>query len=432
MKTLFLAPQVPWPLDVGSKIRVHNLLRCYAEMGDVTLMCFAENESEAQAVRNLEQYCKRIFCLPLMSTQSVPGQQSGKFGALMQLIRLRPRVVQFFNCPKLASRVESLVASEHFDIVHVERLFMAINANAVLQGQSRSGRPLLVLDVDDLESKKIGRLAALRSWRSPQKYFDNLEFLKLKVFERRVLPRFDCVLVCSEKDRLQLARGHRLPWVEVFSNGAEVSDCVLPPGSRDDGRTLVFLGAMNYQPNEDAALYFAESILPLIRERLPGVRLVVAGKSPSPQLRALHNGRDLLVTGYVEDKNQLFTSCTAFVVPLRIGGGTRLKILEAMAFGKPVVSTTLGCEGINVTSGENILVADSPQDFAATCIDLLADETQRQALGRAGRELVERSYRWEAIRGGFVKTLQDRFLKARYSTPPQGQSTPETAVRERA
>jgi glycosyltransferase involved in cell wall biosynthesis len=149
-------------------------------------------------------------------------------------------------------------------------------------------------------------------------------------------------------------------------------------------------------------------------------------------LCALNNGRDLLVTGYVEDKNQLFASCTAFVVPLRIGGGTRLKILEAMAFGRPVVSTTIGCEGIDVTPGEDILVADTPQDFAAACIDLLADEKQRQALGRAGRQLVERRYRWEAIRSGYVKALQNSFIKARYSTPPQSQSTPESAERERA
>lgn len=430
MKTLFLAPQVPWPLDVGSKIRVHNFLRCYAEMGDVTLVCFAENQSEAQAVSNLNQYCKRIFCFPLWPAQFAPEQQSRKFGALMQLIRFKPRITQFFNCPKLASQVESLIASEHFDIVHVERLFMVINADAALRGRPRSGRPLLVLDIDDLESEKIGRLAVLHSWRSMRKYFEMLEFLKLKAYERRILSQFDWVLVCSEKDRLYLVRSRRLPEIKVFSNGAEVSDCVLPSGARDDGSTLVFLGAMNYQPNEDAALYFIESILPLIRERLPSIRLIVAGKSPSPRLRTLHNGRDLLVTGYVEEKNQLFASCTVFVVPLRIGGGTRLKILETMAFGKPVVSTTIGCEGIDVKPVENILVADTPQDFAAACLNLLADETRRQALGRAGRELVERSYRWEAIRNGYVKVLQDHFLKARYM-PNLNQSTPETSARER-
>lgn len=432
MKTLVIAPQVPWPLDVGSKIRIHNFLRCYAEIGDVILVCFAHNESEIRAARNLEQYCKQIVYLPLVSAQSISEKRSGKFTALKQLIRLRPRLTQFFNCPELASQVESFVTSEHFDIVHVERLFMAINADAVLQSRPRSGRTLLVLDIDDLESEKIGRLAVLRSWRSMRRYFDILEFLKLKAYEWRILPQFDWALVCSDKDRLRLARNPRLSEIKVFSNGAEVSDCVLPPEDRDDGSTLVFLGVMNYQPNEDAALYFIESILPLIKAQLPSVRLVVAGKSPSPRLRDLHNGRDLLVTGYVEDKKQLFSSCTVFVVPLRIGGGTRLKILEAMAFGKPVVSTTIGCEGIDVKPGENILVADTPQDFATACLDLLADEIRRQALGRAGRELVVRSYRWEAIRNGYVKALRDHFLKVRHTSLPQDQLTPETSIRERA
>lgn len=427
MRILFIAPQVPWPLNVGSKIRTHNLLKCYADIGDVTLVCFAGDRSEEESVRDLEEYCHRIYCFPFMATNLVPG----KLRALVEALYLQPRAVRSFSSVKLAAQIASLVASERFDIVHIERLFMAKNADAVLNSRSQSDRPILVLDIDDLESEKMSRLVALDRWCSLRKYLGLLEFLKLKVYERQILQRFDCVLVCSEKDGLCLGRGYQLPRVEVFSNGADIDDCVLPTEARDDGQTLVFLGAMNYQPNEDAALYFIESILPLIRERLPGVRLIVAGKSPSLRLRTLHNGHDLLVTGYVEEKRQLFSLCTVFIVPLRIGGGTRLKILEAMAFGKPVVSTTIGCEGINTIPGENILVADSPQDFTAACLGLLADETRRLALGRAGRELVERSYRWEAIRDGYVKALQDRFLQVRYFTLPQDQPMPETSVQER-
>lgn len=420
MKTLFIAPQVPWPLDVGSKIRVHNLLRCYAQMGDVTLVCFAANEAEAQAVSELKRICYRVYCTPL---DALPAFKAGRWGALRQAIKLRPRVLQIFDCPQLALTIGSLVAGEAFDIVHVERLFMATHSNAVRQLDTGPRRPLFVIDVDDFESEKMSRSLALESWASPGKYLRLLELAKVMASERRILPRFDCALVCSGKDRTRLLSKRLSPRVEVFGNGADVSDCVLAPDSCDDGRTLVYLGAMNYHANEDAVLHFVDAIYPTIRQRMPDVRLIIAGKSPSQKVLSLHNGQDVLVTGYVDDKNRLFASCTAFIVPLRIGGGTRLKILEAMAFGKPVISTTIGCEGIDVTPRENILVADSPMNFAAACIELLSDVSRREALGRAGRELVVRNYRWEAIRSGYGRTIEKLLHEVRRQTTPQLRKT---------
>ena len=409
VKTLFIAPQVPWPLTVGSKIRVYNLLKCYANMGEVTLVCLVENEAEAQEYQQIKQCCQQRHYFPLHVTNTVLGRHSGKLQALFDALCLQPKAVRYFNSDRLSAKTALLMAREKFDIIHVERLFMVKNVHAVLQ-QSRSEleHPLFVLDIDEFESEKMIHSAALDRWYSLKKYLHFLEFLKLKAYERRLLRRFDCILVCSERDRLQLQRSHSLPWVEIFSNGAEVGDCLMPTKGRDDGRTLVYFGAMNYQPNEDAVLYFVENILPLIRNRFPDIRFVVAGKSPSARLRALHNGHDLLVIGYVEDKQQLFGSCTAFIVPLRIGGGTRLKILEAMSFGKPVVSTSIGCEGIDVTPGENIKVADSPLNFATACVELLADETLRQELGNGGRELVLRRYQWHEIRKSYIKVLESR------------------------
>jgi polysaccharide biosynthesis protein PslH len=402
-KTLFVAPQVPWPLDVGSKIRVHNLLRCYADVGPVTLVSFAQNEVEAQGTGEIERLAKRVCCFRFQP----PAEGTGKRGVLQRAMQLTPRALSYFRCESLADKVGSLLADESFDILHVERLYMVENVRPVFAGRRRSGPPFRVLDVDDLESSRMKRMAGVEPWLAPLKYVHGLEWLKLRRAERQFLPQFDCALVCSEKDRLALQHVHPGLGVEVFANGAEL-DLGAPAERHEDGRTIVFLGAMDYQPNEDAVLFFAQQVLPLLKRRVPQVRFMVAGKSPSPRVRALHDGKTVLVTGYVQDKAALFCECTVFVVPIRIGGGTRIKILEAMAASIPVVSTTVGCEGIDVAPDQNITIADAPAEFAEGCARLLLDAAGRRALGRAGRRLVELRYGWEQIRKRYVQELQDR------------------------
>ena len=272
---------------------------------------------------------------------------------------------------------------------------MVENVKRVFRSRDGAPRPFRVLDLDDVESSKMKRMAAMEPWSSSRKYVRGLEWLKLSASEQRRLPEFDCLLVCSEKDRRVVQAKWRRSRVEVFANGADVNTACSEP--RDDGRTVVFLGAMNYQPNEDAVLFFVELVLPILRQRIPDARFVIAGKSPSAKVRALNNGKDVLVTGYVQDKAAVLSSCTVFVVPIRMGGGTRIKILEAMAAGVPVVSTTVGCEGIDATPDEAVVIADSPEDFAAACGTLLLDPAGRRSLARAGRLLVQRQYQWEDI-----------------------------------
>jgi len=407
VRTLFVASQVPWPLDVGSKIRIYNLLQCYAEIGSVTLLCFAQDQAEAQSVPLLEEQGLRVVCVPFIAGETGAALRPGKLAALSRAMHPRPWMVRYFKSKQLTDRLALLLAEGDFDILHAERLYMTDNLGAASRRQSGGRRPYRILDVDDLESGKIRGIAAVEAWRSWRKYLGWLEFLKLYTYERRVVPRFDCALVCSEKDRQRLRNLPGSPRVEVFPNGADWRESTACDQQQDDGKTLVFLGAMNYHPNEDAALFFAQSVFPKIKRRVAGARFVVAGKSPSARLRTLHNGADLIVTGYVENKSALFDSCTVFVVPIRFGGGTRLKILEAMAVGKAVVSTTVGCEGIDVSPGEDIVVADSAADLADACVGMLLDEPRRGALGRAGCELVFKRYRWDQIRARYVSALED-------------------------
>jgi len=424
VRTLFIAPQVPWPLNVGSKIRMHNLLRCYSDLGDVTLICLAQNSQEGVDAAQLRRLCRQVICLPLRPVPPV-----GRVAALKSALDSLPRSVRRFESCELAGRVRSLLEEQDFDIVHVERLFMAQNARQMSTEVPGKHLPVRVLDLDDLESAKMKRMAGLQSWRSLGKYLNLLEWMRLRAYERRMLPRFDWALVCSEKDRRGLPERGERPVTQVFCNGADL-EAGPPKDGQDDGRTLVFLGAMDYQPNEDAVLFFVREILPMVRRRVVNARLIIAGKGPTERVRALARDEEVLVTGYVEDKTTVFDQCTVFIVPLRVGGGTRIKILEAMAAGKPVVSTAIGCEGIEAVHGQHILIGDNPESFCEACVALLHDATLRQRLAGAGRELVEQSYRWQEIRGGYQAAIRELVSESRRTLGAQaGRLRPATPSR---
>lgn len=399
--TLFVAPQVPWPLDVGSKIRTWNLLMSYAELGPVTLVCYAQDEKEVVAAEALRSSVAALHVIRLMPPQ-------GARGPIAQALHRWPRIVRHFSRAELTRAVSELAAAQRFDVVHVERLFMT----EAIAGLGRA-RALRVLDVDDLESAKARRDLAAMSWRKPRTWLLALDCLKLRRYESRTLRRFDQALVCSDLDRTALARRMTSGKAVTVRNGAELDATVR--AASDDGRTLLFFGALDYGPNVDAAMFLVREIWPRIRAALPGVRLQIAGKSPCAEVLALHNGDDVQVTGYVNDKAELFASVTATVVPIRSGGGTRIKILEAMAAGKAVVSTRIGCEGIDATDGENILFGDTAEAFAEASVRLLRDAALRERLAAAGRELVRRHYDWSAIRRDFVARVRESLAVERPS-----------------
>lgn len=400
IKTLFLAPQVPWPLDVGSKIRTYNLLVSYAELGPVTLVCYAQDENDAAAADSLRALVASIEVIPL-------GAIPGAAGLFAQAVHRWPRIIRFFSRDAFTRAVSALATTQHFDVVHVERLFMAEG----IAGLGRGDPLLRVLDVDDLESAKARRELAALSWRKLRKWLGALDVLKLRRYESRTLRELDQALVCSDLDRTALAPRMGRGEAVTFRNGADFDPTVRP--ATDDGLTLLFFGALDYGPNVDAAVFLVREIWPRIRAALPAARLKIAGKSPCAEVRALGNGDDVQLSGYVNDKAELFASVTAAVVPIRSGGGTRIKILEAMAMGKAVVSTRIGCEGIDATDGENILLGDSAEEFAQACVRALRDASLRERLSAGGRELVRQHYAWPAIRRSFSAKVRETVNRRR-------------------
>jgi len=220
----------------------------------------------------------------------------------------------------------------------------------------------------------------------------------------------DRVLTVSETDRDAFASFVEPGKLAVIPTGVDV-DYFHPTPVEETANSLVFTGSMDWLPNEDAILYFVDAVLPLIKKQCPEISLEVVGRSPSRKLQALAAREgSLRLTGWVEDIRPFVARGSVCIVPLRIGGGTRLKIFEAMAMSKAVVSTSVGAEGLPVQSGANIIVADTPGDFAQSVVSLLCDPSQRRRLGTSARALVQEKYSWPKVAESFASALRDTII----------------------
>jgi glycosyltransferase involved in cell wall biosynthesis len=285
-------------------------------------------------------------------------------------------------------RVSSVLAQVPFDIIHVDTL-------ALCQFVEPARSPPAVLTHHNIESVLMARRAEAEAGLLARQFLQR-ESAKLSAYEARESPRFDVNIVMSAHDEQTLRE--RVPGVHtaVVPNGVDV-DYFKPDGTGETP-ALIYTGGMNMFANRDAVMYFLSEIWPQVRERHPDVRFFAVGQDPPRELTAIAE-RDsrVVVTGYVDDIRPYVRAAAVYVVPLRVGGGTRLKVLDAMAMGKAMVSTSIGCEGIDVRPGEHLLTADDPGSFAAATLSLLEDRARRQALGRAARQRVEQLYAWNVV-----------------------------------
>jgi glycosyltransferase involved in cell wall biosynthesis len=248
-------------------------------------------------------------------------------------------------------------------------------------------RQRVVVDFDDLLFRVMRRTMRHTPRYGSKVFCENIEIWKQELFERRLCKRAAQVLVCSEDDRRVLGHDN----VRVLPNCVDLPEKPSCEEFEVPDR-LLFIGKMDSQPNVDAALYFCKSILPQILKVHARAHVYIVGRDPTDEIRALHTGTDVFVTGAVPDVTPYFNAASIVIVPLRAGGGTRVKILEAFAHRKAVVSTTIGCEGLAVERGVHLYQADTPRDFAAGCVALMSDASRRRAFGIAGRDLVDSHY----------------------------------------
>jgi glycosyltransferase involved in cell wall biosynthesis len=300
-------------------------------------------------------------------------------------------------------------AAPSADIVHVARLGMVSNIEAFARNTHARTRTRLVLDLDDLETVVRRRgLAADPPQRWQRRIFEYYDLARLSLYQHAAVRLFDSVFVCSGHD---LRRLH-CPRAVVVPNGAVLPACPLPAGP--DERSILFLATLRYPPNIDALFFFVRNIFPLVQRAEPWARLLVVGNSPAPEVGQLHDPPRITVHANVPDVEPYYRQACVAVVPLRIGGGTRLRVLEAFAVGRPVVATSVGCEGLEVADNEHLLVRDDPQAFADACIQLLRDGDLRGRLTERARELIAERYTWDSIEHR-VGAIAGRLLAGRSS-----------------
>jgi sugar transferase (PEP-CTERM/EpsH1 system associated) len=318
--------------------------------------------------------------------------------AAMRIADPLPYAVGTYRSREYRQRVQSLLRDGGFDLVVSDFILPAVNLPARLPCPA-------VVFTHNVESEIWRRHAETASGLTRPLY--RAQYRRMLRFEHRALDRFEGVLAVSATDRDTLTRIYHDAIhgpVHVVQTGVDTGffePAPTPAGSR----ALVFTGSMDWLPNEDAMLYFCRDVLPRIRAQEPHVSLSIVGRAPTPAVARLAQEAGVSVTGRVDDVRPYMAESAVYVVPLRIGGGTRLKIFEAMAMGKAVVSTTVGAEGLPVHDGEHLLLADDSESFASAVVRLLRDDDRRRSLEAAARTLVVEHYDWAAVAGDLDRAL---------------------------
>lgn len=411
MKILVLAAQPPSPYS-GGEIRLMQLIQQLSQEHEFTVLAPLHAGQET-LLETAQKICP-IEPVWLPETEPQPSRLVNLIHGWRQaLLETKPRQARRFFSPLLEQAITARLARGDFDLLQVQQLHMAQYLPQQAE-RSRSlvrGKPATILDVDNLWSKLLPRQAALQpETRLTRRLQTALDLRKVSRYERWALQRFDGLLAISETEAGTLARLAPQARVCLAPNGVDCayfSPAEAIPQENQPGGQILFVGTMSYLPNIDAVHYFSAQILPLIRLNYPQVVFQIAGRDPDPKLKALADEPYIQISGFVEDIRPSLAACSVFVVPLRAGAGTRLKILEALAMGKAVVSTTIGAEGLGVTHEEHLLIADQPADFARQTMRLLADPELRIQLGQAGRRLVESQYSWEKITAGVGRLYQE-------------------------
>lgn len=345
-------------------------------------------------VPELESICP-VEVVPLVRSKLVQCSD-----ALRSLLTRRSFIIERDYRPGMLSAIRRATKQFQPDVIHVDHLQMA-------RFVEFGGPYRVVLDHHNFESMIIKRVSETAEDIATRIYA-KLEWPKLLRYELDACRRSDLVLTVSEADKAAIrAVDPTLQNIESVPIGVDV-DHYRPVKRAERSRNILHTGTMYWPPNVDAMLYFAREVLPLVKQRIPECTLTIAGQRPVEAIRALAHDPSISVTGYVEDDRAIASDCGVFVVPLRSGSGVRVKILNALAMGLPVVATSVGAEGLEVVHGEHLLIADSAQDLADAIVEVLTDPDLAARLGAQGRELVCEKYSWERV-GKQLLAIYSRF-----------------------
>jgi sugar transferase (PEP-CTERM/EpsH1 system associated) len=415
---LWIKTELLHPVDKGGRIRTYQMLRALRREHRITYLTLDDGTAAPDALARADEYCHEVVRVPF--APAVKGTAGFYLDLARNVASGLPSAVARSRVPALTQRLRELVARGGVDVVVCDFLAPSLNVPADL------GVPT-VLFQHNVEAAIWERHAQVATHPVKRRYMRE-QWRRMLRHERAECRRFDRVIAVSPQDAEVFQRDFGVADAAHVPTGVDV-DFFRPSGQvAREPHELVFTGSMDWMPNEDAIRWFAREILPLVRRAVPDVKLTVVGRNPPASIRALGEGdAGIEVTGSVPDVRPYMERAGVFIVPIRVGGGTRLKIFEAMAMERPVVSTTVGAEGLPLRDGVDALLADEPAAFAAAVVGLLRDPARGDALAAAGAEVVRTKYGWDGVAARFAALCADAIAApsvdgARPESRPSGEA----------
>ncbi len=393
-RMLFVSPEFPWPPRSGGCLRTFPMLEFLARRCELCCVTYAEGEPEPAAVGKLRSMVSQLIVLPLRLHRRTTLARYARNSKRM--LRFVPPLVDRFSEPPARQRLNALLR-DNFDMVWLEHLWVAPYVASVATTARK------VIDVHNVESDLFRQHRSTFQHRPEQLGYFVFEKAARRI-EQRYLPSFNHVLAVSAEDKQLLARDCPPDKIHVVANAVQVPPFLF--SEAPNGKTLYFAGGLDYPPNRLAVLWFHQHVWPTIRARVPDARWIIVGACPELLDSGIHQDPQIIVAGRVETTAPYLNASSVIIVPLTLGGGTRFKILEAWAAAKPVISTSAGARGLAAHHGDNILIADTEQEFGAGVLRLLADPALRSQLGKRGWETVQEHYSLQRLQQRVELILQ--------------------------
>jgi polysaccharide biosynthesis protein PslH len=397
MKILWVKIGGLWPANSGGRLRSYHIIAELSQQHEVTVVTTCRSDEDPNVLPPQLPQCDKVISV----VHDAPKHGSSAFIAALarSWFSSLPVDLYKYRVAEMRRIVTKLLREGDYDLCVADFLTGLPNVPHDLPVP-------VVLFTHNVEHMIWKRLC--ENERNPlKKFLLAIEWRKMRRYERRACQLADVTLTVSETDKQLFKQLSPATNIHAVPTGVDINYFAPAPAGTEQELEIVFSGSMDWFPNEDAMFWFINDILPLVRQQAPGVKLTIVGRNPSEKLQRLALGHDVLVTGTVDDVRPSVHRASVYIVPLRIGGGTRLKIYEALAMGKAIVSTTVGAEGLPLEDGKHLVLADTAEAFASQVVALMHNPGKRARLGHAGRQLVQQRYSWGKVAAEFEELCRN-------------------------
>ncbi|HER24651.1 MAG TPA: glycosyltransferase [Candidatus Atribacteria bacterium] len=380
MKILQITSRLPYPPIDGGSIEIYNNIKYLALRGhDITLISLVNKRKK---VSELKKYCELI---------TIKKNTGNHFlGYFLNIFIDTPYTISKYHSNKVKKEIRELLKKDNFDIIILNQLHTAYYGNFI---KKEYNLPIV------LREQNTENIIMKRFYKNQNnifiKFYAYLQYKKLYKYESKICEIFDRCFMITKIDEKTIKDMNSNVKTNVVPAGVDIS-YFYPLKFKEEEFSLVSVASMNWLPNVEAIEWFCKEVQPLIKKEIQKVKLYIVGINPPNNIKSLANN-NVIVTGFVEDVRKYLAKGQVFIVPLKTGSGMRIKILNALAMGKAIVSTSIGCEGIDVVDGKNIYIADNKEEFAEKVVFLLNNKDERDRIGKEGLKLVKEKYQWEKI-----------------------------------